>query len=451
MRQGISEYMGRIAVTALVVVLAGILAAPLLWADGGEPEGRGAGSEPITSLAIRRVAPRLPVSPVIYPDQRLPLRFSHVQHLTLDRLGIVAPTCLSCHAAATRSRSSLDNLMPRESACRPCHAIDRGNPGRAVSGPDSGLDSGSDSGSGSASRSPSPCVTCHPAYDRERRFVARVHVPAPNIKFDHAGHAARGIGCTTCHGDLVAENVALATRAQLPAMTLCLGCHDGKRASARCTTCHVAGAGGRVETRYSSGILKPSGAIFGDAHDLTFERDHRAAAQNNLAYCESCHQKRECQSCHDGSAKPWGFHPGDYATAHAIDARRNEPDCSGCHRSQTFCTGCHSRSGVSADGRGSEFSSVDNDRRFHPAGWADATFRGTDHHAIAAQRNIRQCAACHREQFCVSCHSAERGAMQANPHPPGWATSRRCRSLRARNFRVCLRCHTSAREARCVP
>jgi len=190
---------------------------------------------------------------------------------------------------------------------------------------------------------------------------------------------------------------------------------------------------------------------FGDAHDLTFEEDHRAAAQNNLEYCETCHQKRECQSCHDGSTRPWSFHPGDYSTAHAIDARRNQPDCSGCHRSQTFCTGCHSRSGVSADGRGSEFSGADNARRFHPPSWTDTSVRGPEHHAVAAQRNIRQCASCHREQFCVACHSAEPGTLQINPHPPGWATSRRCRSLRARNLRVCLRCHTDVRQARCAP
>ncbi|MEM9489228.1 MAG: cytochrome c3 family protein [Myxococcota bacterium] len=392
---------------------------------------------------------REPVSPVIYPDQHIPLRFSHAQHLALEPARVPGGqplTCTTCHTRAARSRSSLDQLIPGEATCRPCHAIDRSQPDKAVP----------------TGAPPARCAACHlgdPAPGGPGPKVQRVVIPAPNLKFSHAAHVRIGMTCTACHGDLRAEGVALATRAQLPAMASCLACHDGRRAPAQCTTCHLAGPGGMVQTRYPSGVLAPSGAIVGDTHHPGFATEHRAVAQNNQAYCENCHRRDECLDCHSGQVKRFAFHPGNYALAHAVDARRNQPDCSSCHRAQSFCTGCHSRSGVSADGRASRFgdSGGDPDRpetggvRFHPPGWNDARVIGPDHHGFAAQRNIRTCASCHREQFCVQCHTAEpSNPRPVNPHPPGWARSRRCQSLLDRNRRVCLRCHITAETLRCA-
>jgi c(7)-type cytochrome triheme protein len=376
-------------------------------------------------------AARPAVSPVIFPEQRIPLRFSHALHLALPG----APACTACHAAATRSMSSLDNLIPTEQACRACHAIDRSQPEKAVA----------------AGAPPARCDACHVGYRPEARVVDRVSIPTPNIKFPHRAHLERGMACTGCHGDLAAEGVALATRAQLPKMATCLGCHDGRRAASTCTTCHLADAGGLVRTLYPSGKLLPSGGLRGDAHDLGFRTAHAAAARNDPGYCASCHQKPFCVDCHDGEIKPMDFHGGNYVALHALDARRNVPDCTACHRLQTFCTGCHARAGVSADGRGSELVSGEPERRFHPPGWADMTGGGPGHHGFEARRNIVSCVSCHREQFCVTCHTAEPGSMGVSPHPPGWAASRRCRALLARNPRVCLRCHLTPDELRCAP
>ena len=77
--------------------------------------------------------------------------------------------------------------------------------------------------------------------------------------------------------------------------------------------------------------------------------------------------------------------------------------------------------------------------------------RGADHHAYQAQRNLRQCASCHREELCLTCHSAQASSYQVSPHPRGWATSRRCEALAARNPRLCLRCHVDFREVSCDP
>ena len=63
-----------------------------------------------------------PPSSVIYPDQRLPLVFTHAAHLQRGA------TCADCHGAAATSRSAVDNLLPGETACRGCHAIDRDKP-----------------------------------------------------------------------------------------------------------------------------------------------------------------------------------------------------------------------------------------------------------------------------------------------------------------------------------
>lgn len=371
-----------------------------------------------------------PVSPVIYPEQALPLRFSHALHL-----GRVKMDCAACHPAALTSRSSLDFLIPGEDRCTPCHAIDRGDPDKVTP----------------AGAPEARCTACHPGF-RPGAPVARVSVPRPNLKFDHKAHRERGVACKTCHGDLAA--VDLATRAQLPGMPLCLGCHDGQRASSRCVTCHLADAGGRIQTTYSQGALAPSGTLRGDAHDLSFRTDHRAAAEGGQAYCESCHKKEECLDCHDGVMKPMDFHAADYVELHAIEARRGSPDCSACHRVQTFCVGCHSRAGVTADHKGSQYvapSEGPPGRRFHPAGWVEFDgadlvtgddSRGSNHHAFEAQRNIAQCASCHRESFCLTCHSAQPSSRRINPHPNGWRGSRRCESLRRKNGRMCLRCHT---------
>ena len=384
-------------------------------------------------------APELapPVSTVVYPPQSLPLRFSHVRHLA-----IAGVDCETCHAAASSSRSSLDSLVPGEDRCRACHPIDRAQPDRSVAG-----------------APPARCVACHPGFDASRQ-VARVDIPTARIKFDHRAHR-RVAGCRDCHGDLARQRVELATRDQLPAMASCLRCHDGKRASERCTTCHLTQGGGRIMTDFPGGKLVPSGSLRGnDGHGPTFRTDHAAAARADESYCASCHRKADCIDCHEGVMRPLDFHGNDYLAMHAIEARRGRPDCNACHRQQSFCVGCHSRTGVAADGKGSELvpPTAGIGPRYHPAGWVDVAggapvrgdgTRGANHHAFEAQRNIRQCASCHRESFCLTCHSAQPGSFRINPHPAGWRGSRRCEALLARASRMCLRCHIDPAELSC--
>ena len=396
-------------------------------------------------------APTLP-SALIFPPQRIPLSFDHARHAQ------AGATCAGCHVAAPSSTSSSDDLMPGEAACRSCHAIDRTQPLKAT-----------------GARPAARCDACHPgwpgagarAHPAEAAEPPRVVVPRPNLKFNHQLHVSRTIGCEQCHVN-VASATGLATEADLPRMALCLGCHTGAahQPTARCGACHLTLPDGRLKVNLAaggpvavaiSGKLVPSGALRGfDAHTAGFRTDHGAAGRDE-GYCLNCHRRAECLDCHNGTVRPLDIHPSDYVTLHGADARRNTPDCSSCHRNQTFCVGCHQRSGVASDPEGglpghpprTPFGTGTGVKSFHPPGWArDAAGNvnsapGPASHSFQAKRNIRSCVSCHREETCLECHSAD-PARSANvsPHGIGFADSSRCRALSARNRRACLKCHT---------
>jgi hypothetical protein len=377
--------------------------------------------------------PTEPVSPVVYPPQDTPLIFSHPLHI-----GQVGAQCEDCHDKVRESASALDNNLPRESQCKSCHDIDRSDPARRDE----------------PGKPPGSCAACHSGYDPQTGFVPRKNLAIPNLKFSHRGHLARNTPCSQCHGREISGGAAAAGIGTMPTMRACLSCHDGKQAEDACTTCHISETGGVVKTEFVGlGTLVPSGAIRGAAHDMNFRQSHKFAAQNDQQFCSSCHKKEFCVDCHNGVTKPMDFHAGDYVRMHAIDARRNSPDCSSCHRVQTFCQGCHSRMGVSADNKGSEFN-PGSGFRFHPPGWVGSGLagdQGAASHAFEAQRNIKQCASCHRESFCTKCHSSQPGnTMRINPHPRDWRGSRRCEALLKRNKRMCLRCHVEAAPLSCL-
>jgi hypothetical protein len=218
-----------------------------------------------------------------------------------------------------------------------------------------------------------------------------------------------------------------------------------------------------VKTQLPTGTLLPSGVLRGEQHGPTFRTDHKRAAQNDAVHCQSCHRQEFCLKCHNNVVKPFDFHGGDYVTLHQIDARKNDPNCSACHRLQTFCVGCHQRSGVALDNPGGDVPvqprAFGSGRlQFHPTGWV--YFNGTtspngrddpNHHSFQAQRNIRACASCHREETCLRCHTSARVASppglrvtNMSPHgvPGTFRGSSRCQALLARNRRSCVKCHT---------
>ena len=359
--------------------------------------------------------------------------------------------------------------MPGEAACRTCHAIDRNQPFK-------------NTGAGPAAR----CDACHPGWSgvgaragllhaNEPPEPPRLVVPPANLKFNHRLHASRGVRCEQCHPSASTASAPL-TEADLPRMGDCLTCHTGAtgQPTARCGACHLTLPDGRLKVNLAaggpvavalSGKLVPSGLLRGfDAHTAAFRTDHKAAGRDE-GYCLNCHRRSECLDCHNGALRPLDIHPSDYQTLHAFDARRNTPDCSSCHRNQTFCLGCHQRVGVASDPEGglpghqphNPFGTGTGVKSFHPPGWArDASGNviGTPSaasHSFQAKRNIRSCTSCHREETCLECHSNDPSrSANVSPHEIGFADSSRCRALAARNRRACLKCHAlGAPELEC--
>lgn len=353
--------------------------------------------------------------PAVYPPQKLPLKFSHKQHLD------DGADCLSCHAAVRKSGKTADWNLPSHPECEDCHDIQAARRGKKVDPAAS-------------------CSTCHPAFDPSvRKIPARVEMPPATIRFPHQLHLDRKVECRVCHAGVT--EAALATTRHLPKMKTCLECHDGVQASGECKTCHLTQPGGRLQLSFVSGLLRPMrGNPFGMDHGPRFEFNHGARATSSRETCMKCHADFECQACHDALQKPLSVHPNDYILLHPVEARVGRMECESCHRTQSFCVACHARSGVMSE------ADVDPSLRgaisVHPDRLNFITNTASPlHHGVQASRDMRQCISCHREETCMACHTRSSG-QAINPHGAGF--QRICRAVAAKNDRPCLRCHTEA-------
>lgn len=392
-------------------------------------------------------------SPVIFPEQAMPLRFNHKKHV--KELGI---GCTTCHAGAKTSQKSEESLLPPATRCDACHGTNH----RKLSAVET-----------DESRPLGQCNFCHVGYDPQRPgVVARVLIPKPNLRFDHKKHVTGlGMSCARCHGKV--EELELATRDQLPRMQECVTCHvlsgteAGKlgssepdrataaprpnKASGACRNCHLVEPNGMLKTAFSSGKLLPPPWLKGAGHGPDFIQRHKLVAGDDSALCSSCHQERFCVGCHDGNVRPRQVHPNDFISQHPIAARQNNPRCTSCHQQQSFCLSCHQRAGVAMSGPTGNFAGRG---RFHPpkSVWTEGG-RSASHHAWEAQRNLNACVSCHQERDCMACHATRgvggRGAWPpvsggrgVNPHPVGFVS--RCRQALRQNARPCLTCHTSS-------
>ena len=97
------------------------------------------------------------------------------------------------------------------------------------------------------------CMLCHNAIatDRPRiKFITALRekgqdlawqrvfdYPAPShVKFKHAPHIRAEVECATCHGNIAGGTVA--QRNVDMTMGFCVNCHNQKKASVDCLTCH---------------------------------------------------------------------------------------------------------------------------------------------------------------------------------------------------------------------
>jgi hypothetical protein len=369
-------------------------------------------------------------SSVIFPAQKLALRFSHKRHV--KGLGL---SCTYCHDRAVKSRQSSDSLIPTPTRCDGCHGSDHQNLTRVGGGSDR----------------INQCAYCHLRYRPEDgNRVEQSDFSKPNLRFNHAIHLERNIGCAQCHGAV--ERMELATRDQLPRMRGCFGCHQMPvpsrgRARGACTTCHLSERG-LLRTQFDSGALLPPRWLRNAEHGPDWIERHKQVAGADSQFCANCHRESECTDCHDGRVRPRRIHPSDWLSLHPIAARQ-DPSCQSCHRHQSFCLTCHERSGVSMSGPYAAFASRG---RFHPpkAVWSDiSAAQQPSGHAREAQRNINTCVSCHSERDCAMCHATlaigGRGNLGLgagpgiNPHPAGFRA--RCGAALRQNARPCLVCH----------
>ncbi len=409
-----------LAVGAAVAVTVGYADGPAQKAPAGKAAKPDLWTQAGTEKALAKVGRRHTPSPVVIPDQEIPVRFSHKSHIA------EGATCLDCHGTVTKSIRASDNNLSAEETCFDCHDVedDTADP-------------------------PAACDTCHPGYkgelppgvERTQTHKAKVHpptsnLPTPRLRFPHKIHLAKGASCNQCHAGVDKVDYAHRDNA-LPTMGTCLECHDGKKAPNECGTCHETLPDGRLRTDFPGGKLIPAGWYHADAHDDAWLKNHRNAAQQGDGYCANCHTAKYCTDCHNGVTKPLKIHPNNWIVQHPMQARRNSLDCQSCHRSQTFCVSCHESLKIGGDPEHRPTKRI----QFHPTGWSSLP-RGPNHHAFQAQRNIRSCTSCHTERTCLTCHATNsRGGVGYNPHPVGFVPSGRCTQLKSKNARVCTKCH----------
>lgn len=119
-----------------------------------------------------------------------PVPFSHKHHV--DDLGI---DCRYCHTSVEKGAFA---GMPTAETCMSCH---------------------------SQIWKDSPMLEPVRESFRTGQPIAwqRVHKLADFVYFDHSIHVSKGIGCTTCHGDV--DKMPLVQQNQNLLMTWCLSCH----------------------------------------------------------------------------------------------------------------------------------------------------------------------------------------------------------------------------------
>jgi nitrate/TMAO reductase-like tetraheme cytochrome c subunit len=231
------------------------------------------------------------------------------------------------------------------------------------------------------------CTRCH----KESKELVEYH----SLKITHRKHQAMGLKCVFCHINVVhgAESDFL----HAPPMATCITCHEGKKASNKCGTCHA----GEIERDRS-----PFSGQWIEKH----RQNIRSQGEDS---CRKCHHADYCKSCH----RTFFPHPRDYeSTPHIGDAKKNEASCRRCHETK-FCDACHAM----------KFQ--------HPIEWERT-------HVDEAEKDRKKCAECHSEDFCADCHSSlarhqtgflKMHSREARQHP------NRCSACHDKSY--CVKCH----------
>lgn len=99
---------------------------------------------------------------------------------------------------------------------------------------------------------------------------------------------------------------------------------------------------------------------------------------------------------------------------HALLAQKEVKNCSTCHR-QDFCNECHQGGGVDAKLHVANTRGTDYVPRSHRGGFIET-------HPFAALDAPRSCEKCHAERFCQDCHARFRPEeLMFSSHRKGWS------------------------------
>ncbi len=138
------------------------------------------------------------------PEAEQPIEFPHNTHISNEI------ACTVCHEGVDKGPVA---GLPSVRTCMICHeaiATDRPRIQQITAMRDKGLDL---------------------AWQRVYGFSNDDHV-----KFNHAPHIRAKVECANCHGNLAEQTVA--QRSVEHTMRFCVDCHNERKASVDCLTCH---------------------------------------------------------------------------------------------------------------------------------------------------------------------------------------------------------------------
>jgi hypothetical protein len=291
------------------------------------------------------------------------LRFNHQKHVVGARM-----PCARCHGKVEETKLATRDQLPRMKECVTCHVL-----GSAEAAKPSAPLGAKTAGASGRLKASGACTTCHlsePNGLLTTTFSTGKLLPPPWL--NDAGHGSDFIErhksvagddskfCANCHQE-----------------RFCVSCHDGnvrprrihpndflsqhpiaaRENNPRCTSCHQqqsfcltchqrAGVAmsGPVGNFANRGRFHPPKSVWTDAIGGARSPQHHAwEAERNLNACVSCHQERDCATCHatrgvggrgpnlGGVGQGVNPHPLGFSSRCQQALRQNARPCLTCH------------------------------------------------------------------------------------------------------------------------
>lgn len=289
--------------------------------------------------------------------------------------------------------------------------------------------------------SPQVCAHCHNGSLQPRVDYTRPSLRVTNLKFLHTVHpnllknaGDSALACRACHSRPGGQRMEVTTSIQL---STCFSCHAHKatqhHVDADCKRCHVPLARSGFSLSRIEAIKPPP-----DHMQKGFlNGGHGVEAAQNDARCATCHTRERCASCHVDTdykeiqaipaaapgmelppAKAQYPEPKSHTDKHWLTKHGGQASraaCATCH-TQDDCQACHieplPKQVKSLPTRAQSVAPGVMVKARPPSSHNSMFFLKT--HSTLAAANPKECATCHEESFCVSCHD---GPSKGGYHP----------------------------------